>query len=100
MNKRWCLMILNKQKLIIIGLSAGLIFFIINFGLDILVESRQEEILDYYQQGFDAGVTEAVTLLFAQTENCEITSLTMGNDSKFLIDYSCLENNFPKSINP
>ena len=82
---------MDKQKMIIIVLSVAL-FALGQYVLyEKIIESRQQEISNSYQHGYDKGITDAVTAVFKQTENCQTTSLTVGNMTKTILDFSCLK---------
>jgi len=85
---------LNKQKLIIIGLSIALGLTSFYVVMDILIVFQQLQIIESYQQGFDDGAVEVVSRLFDQTQFCQISKIEINNKSKSLVDISCLENQF------
>jgi hypothetical protein len=82
---------MNKQKITIIALSVGL------FALGQYViyekanESRQQELTNAYQSGYNTGLSDAVTAVYKQTENCHTTTLTIGNLTKTILDLSCVK---------
>ena len=89
---------MNKQKIIIIALSVAL--FIIGQYLiyERTTESRQHEVTNAFQGGYNKGLSDAVTAVYNQTENCKTTTLTIGNLTRTVLDLSCLktgQNNTP-----
>ena len=89
---------MNKQKIIIIVLSVAL-FVIVQYVIyEKTTESRQQELANAYQGGYNKGLSDAVTAVYNQTENCKTTTLTIGNLTRTVLDLSCLktsQNNTP-----
>lgn len=82
---------MNKQKIIIIILSTSLFILIQYVIYEKIVESRQQELSTAYQNGYNKGLTDAATAVYKQTENCQATTVTIGNLTKSIIDLSCLK---------
>lgn len=55
------------------------------------IESRQQELSNAYQDGYDKGLTDAAVTVYKQTENCQTTNITIGNLTKTVFDLSCLK---------
>ena len=69
--------------IIVIALIATLVY--------IGVEKIQERELSKLQGVYLQGITDTVTTLYAQTNNCQITTITLGNETRQVIDVSCLQ---------
>jgi uncharacterized membrane protein YukC len=82
---------MNIQKTISIALAVLLIAAIGYIAFDKWQNARQKEIVSTYQQGYGQGLTDAVTALFQQTENCKATTLTLGNLTRQIFDVACLQ---------
>lgn len=91
---------MHKQKLIIIGLSVVLALISFYIGVDKLIEYQNLQIIEYYQQGYNDGAFEAISQLFDQTQNCQISKVEINNVSKSLVDLSCLQNEFDVNNTP
>lgn len=82
---------MNKSKITIIALSLAL------FGLsqyiiyEKITESRQQELISTYQNGYNKGLTDAAVTMYKQTDNCQTTTITIGNLTKTVFDLSCLK---------
>lgn len=82
---------MNKSKITIIVLSVAL------FGLgqyviyEKIAESREQELATTYQNGYNKGLTDAAVTIYKQTENCQTTTITIGNLTKTVFDLSCLK---------
>jgi len=88
---------MEKQKITIIALAVAL-FLVLQYVLfDQIQESRNQEKMESFQQGYTQGLTDAVTEIFIQTEDCLVSSITIGNYTRNIVDYSCLSNNIEKS---
>jgi len=88
---------MEKQKITIIALAVAL-FLVIQYVLfDQVQESRNQEKIESFQQGYNQGLTDAVNEIFIQTEDCLVSSITIGNYTRNIVDYSCLSNNMEKS---
>lgn len=82
---------MNKQKITIIALSVAL-FSIVQYVIyEKIVESRQEELSNAYQNGYNRGLTDAAVTIYKQTENCQSATITIGNSTKTVFDLSCLK---------
>ena len=81
---------MNKQKIIIIGLAVGLFLVSQYLILDKLGEYKQQEMVDIYNRGYDKGLTDAVTVLYEQTENCQPSVIKLGNMTKQVFDLACI----------
>lgn len=87
-------MLIDKQKLIIIGLAATLFIVIMQFVIidNVIVPVIQQDIFDAYQNGYNKGAEESIVELFQQTSNCQQpTSIWIGNNTKQIIDVTCLQ---------
>ena len=91
---------MNKQKIVIIALAGALFLVAQYIVFDKLAESKQKEMLDVYQRGYDNGLKDAVTTLYEQTQNCQKTSITLGNLTKEVFDFSCLKKNVETTPSP
>ncbi|MDE2590054.1 MAG: hypothetical protein KGL95_10370 [Patescibacteria group bacterium] len=56
-----------------------------------IMESRQQELANTYQNGYKNGLTDAAVAVCKQTKNCQTTTLTIGNLTKTIFDISCLK---------
>ena len=81
---------MNKQKIVIIALSIALFSLAQYVIYENIIESRQQELDNTFQSGYDKGLTDAVVELYKQTENCQTTTITLGNLTKNVFDLSCL----------
>ena len=89
---------MNKQKITIIGLVAALVLISMYMVLDKLAVTRQQEMVEIYQQGYDQGVRDTVTTLYVQTQNCQRSTITVGNLTKDVFDLDCLQQNNKTSV--
>lgn len=82
---------MNKQKIIIIMLSVALFSLVQYVIYEKITESRQQELVNVYQNGYNRGLSDAATAIYKQTENCQTTTITIGNLTKTVFDLSCLK---------
>jgi len=82
---------MDKQKITIIALSVVLFVASQYILFEILVEREQEKTLQDFQEGYEEGLTDAATTIFAQTENCQTAIITINNFTKQFLDLSCLQ---------
>ena len=82
---------MNKRKIAIIGLSIGIFVFGQYAIYEKTTESRQSDLSNAYQNGYNVGAFNAITALYKQTENCHSTTLGIGNLTRIMIDLSCLK---------
>ena len=88
---------MDKQKIIIIALTAALILTVQYFVLDRWISSAQQEISQNYQRGYTQGLNDAVVSLYDQTQNCHPATIVIGNLTKKVFDLACIENSSEKS---
>ena len=80
----------HKSKLMIIVIIVLIVLFILALGyifIDKWQESRQSELIKIYQQ----GISDTVLSLYQQTENCQITTVNLGNATRQVVDVSCIK---------
>lgn len=82
---------MNKQKITIIALSIALFVSAQYIIYEKITESRQQELANAYQNGYNKGLTDAAVTVYKQTENCQTTTITIGNLTKTVFDLSCLK---------
>lgn len=82
---------MNKQKITIIALSIALFALAQYVIYEKITESRQQELVNAYQDGYKNGLTDAAVAVYKQTENCQTTTVTIGNLTKTIFDISCLK---------
>ena len=82
------------DKKIIIVAVAGTVFLIAQFYiLSEWKEQRQQELIETFSQGYDQGLENAVKTIYNQTENCKKIPIFIDNQTKYLIDFSCIGDN-------
>jgi hypothetical protein len=92
---------MDNPKITIIILTATLSLFLTFFILDKVEESKQGELMKKYQEGYDDGIADTITIIFQQTENCQVSTLNIHNFSKNIFDVSCLQDSsFVESQEP
>jgi hypothetical protein len=86
----------NKQKILIIS-AIGLFALSQYLLTDYFFSSKQSQLFDYYQEGYEDGLIDSVSAIFFNIENCEATSISFNNITKYVIDIDCLDgmNSFP-----
>lgn len=82
---------MNKQKITIVALSAALFALAQYVIYEKILESRQQELANSYQDGYKKGLTDAAVAVYKQTENCQTTTIAIGNFTKTVLDVSCLK---------
>ena len=43
------------------------------------------------EQGYDKGVIDALAAAYQQTANCQVTTITLGNVTRRIIDVDCVQ---------
>jgi len=76
-------------------LAIGLFGSIGYIAFDNWKELDQKQNTEIYNDGYKQGLIDATTAVFSQTQNCHPAVLTMGNLTKTIFDYSCLEKETP-----
>lgn len=82
---------LNKSKLAIIVLLGLLVFSISYIIFDKLQDYKQSQYTKAYQEGYNQGVLNTVLSLYQQTENCQATTVNLGNFTRSVIDANCVK---------
>lgn len=83
---------MNKQKITIIVLSVALFTLAQYVIYEKIIESRQQELVKVFESGYNKGLADAAVAIYKQTENCQTTTVTIGNFTKNVFDLSCLKN--------
>lgn len=81
---------MNKQQITITILSIALFASAQYIIYEKIIESRQQELSLSYQNGYAKGLTDTITTIFKQTENCHVSTMTLGNLTRSVFDLSCL----------
>jgi len=81
---------MDRQKIAIIVLAVALILISQYVLLDKWSLSQQQQNLESYQNGYAQGLTDTITSIYQQTQNCQITTINVGNSTKHIVDMSCL----------
>jgi hypothetical protein len=84
---------MNKQKIALIVLAVALFVVLQYIIIDKLEQIKQEQMLSIYQSGYSDGLKTAITSLFEQTQNCQTTTIAIGNLTKQVIGLDCLKTN-------
>jgi predicted negative regulator of RcsB-dependent stress response len=80
----------NRLGILTLVLGVLLIATVGYISFDKYQNVRDTQMRMAYQQGYDLGITASVVSVFQQTNNCQITTLTVGNMTKQIIDVACL----------
>ena len=82
---------MSKQKFAIIILCIFLAASLSYIASTEYRQGQQEKLQQAYLQGYNQGVTAAVATLYQQTNNCQVTSIFMGESQRQIIDVACLQ---------
>lgn len=80
-----------NSKAIIVALAALLVIASAYIVFDKAKSAYQERIRQAQQQGYIAGVTDAIASAYRQTDDCQVTTLYLGNATRQIADYECLK---------
>ena len=81
----------TKQKIMLIALAALLIGALAYIAVEKARAYYQTGIEKAQQQGYIAGVTDALATAYTQTSNCQVTTIYLGNATREIADYECLK---------
>ena len=81
---------LNKSKLVVIMLAILLVIALVYIAFDKYSSYRQMQYIKAYQEGYNQGVYNMVLSLYQQTENCQPTTVNLGNVTRQVIDVGCI----------
>ena len=81
---------MNKQKIAMIGMIAALVVLSQYIIIEKWNEAKQKEQSQIYHNGYNQGLRDAVSTIFYNTRDCNMTPLTLGNLTKYFLDVSCL----------
>jgi flagellar basal body-associated protein FliL len=82
----------RRTKILIWILAIALVVALVYIGL-IFWQSRQiQQMQQTLQTGYKQGITDTVGALYQQTENCQVTTINLGNLTKKVVDVACLQN--------
>lgn len=82
---------ISRQKLAIIFLCILLAASLSYIGAIEYKQSQQVKLQQSFVQGYNQGVTAAVTTLYQQTNNCQVTNIFMEESQRQIIDVACLQ---------
>ena len=81
---------MDKQKVIIILLLSAVVILVNSIFIEKWMENIQEDRISFYEDGYEQGLVDAVNAIFHNTDNCSITTITLENETRSIIDTSCL----------
>ena len=81
---------MEKKEILLWILAVALIVAVVYIAVEKLQAKQFQELMKAYQQGYQKGLTDAIATLYAQTENCQVTTITLGNKTRQLIDTACI----------
>jgi len=88
---RWKRMDKNKQTTALIIIAVALIAALGYIGLDSYNERKAQEQLNVYQNGLQAGYTQAILQLMQQASTCQQVPIMFQNQSLNIIAVECLK---------
>jgi len=80
---------MDKTKLSIAVLAVLLAIAIGYIGWDKFQEEKALEVMQAYRQGYNQGIRDTVVSLLQQTENCNPTTINLGNFTRRVVDTAC-----------
>lgn len=84
---------MKRYQIAIIALIVALFLVTQYVVLDKLMESKQREITNVYQGGYNQGIMDAIDTMFEKTKNCQVSTISIGNVTRSVLDVTCLEMN-------
>lgn len=82
---------MNRYKVLIIVLTILLIISSSYIALEKLSAMKQEIYNIGFQDGYNRALEDAILTLYQQTENCQRTTIRVGNLTREIIDVKCIE---------
>ena len=80
----------NRQKLMVATLAVLLLCALGYIGYDKWLAANLENLQAAANQGYAAGVRAALSEAYDQTKDCQITTITIGNASRQIVDLACV----------
>ena len=81
----------KKLEISVIVLVIVLVVTVQYFIIQDWFESKEDELLESYMEGYEKGMSDAVLSLFEETQDCKLTTLTVNEFSRKLFDIECLQ---------
>jgi hypothetical protein len=81
----------TRLKLIIAVLAVILAAVL---GLNVWGAYKQSQIVQLQSvanQGYNIGVSDALATAYQQTSNCQVTTLSIGNATRRIVDFDCVQ---------
>jgi len=82
---------MEKKEIIIIAFVVTLFFVGQYFILVKWGEEKEQERIKNYEEGYNKGLSDAVSVLFYNLEDCNTTTIWFENLTKQVLDTSCLK---------
>jgi len=84
-------MAINKSKTIILALALLLIVSVGYIIFERFQEAQQQLYLQAAQSGYNKGIQDTVVSLYQQTNNCQLTTINIGNVTRQIVDVECVK---------
>ena len=85
---------MDKLKIVILCLAISVFllgqYVILEKWIDTSFEERTMIFQEGFANGYDKGLTDIVTTIFYNLQGCTPTDISLHNDTKYIIDVSCL----------
>ncbi len=81
----------KKQAIILIVLALLLVAAITYIIVDKLQTRQMNQLQNAFASGYQLGLTDVITTMYNQTANCQIATMTVGNETRQVVDISCLQ---------
>ena len=84
----------KKLKLVVVALAVLLLASVAYIVADKVNGLQMQQLQDVKQaaeQGYDKGVIDALAAAYQQTANCQVTTITLGNVTRSIIDVDCVQ---------
>ena len=82
------------DKKVLLVLAIGIPLLILQFFFfQGLKENELQESADDFISGYDKGVEDSVLSIYHETEDCNIVPIFIENNTRNLIDFSCITGN-------
>jgi len=89
---------MDSTKIAIIGLSVALFLVVQYVILDKGLQSNQLQLNEFYEVGYEHGLTDAINAIFQQTSDCSIATINFENITRNVLDAECVQFNSEQAL--
>ena len=81
----------DHQKLLTTVLAVLVVVLLLYIAYSEVTNRIDQRVFTAAQQGYQQGTRDTLSAVFQETANCQVATMTIANQTKRIVDVSCLQ---------